>query len=110
MSQKFDGDKARVAVLRNGRRLSLSVALRRHHRLVPVHIQGHAPSYLIVAGIVFTPLTVPYLRSEVRQPAREGQGRADENEGEEEAGGGVGAAVSASPEHRLFHWQCHHPL
>ena len=28
------------------------------------HVQGAPPSYFIVAGLVFTPATVPYLRSE----------------------------------------------
>lgn len=34
------------------------------HRLVPFHINCKAPSYFIVGGLVFTAVTVPYLRSE----------------------------------------------
>jgi hypothetical protein len=33
-------------------------------RLIPVHTGGAPPSYYIVAGFVFTPVCVPYLRSE----------------------------------------------
>ena len=33
-------------------------------KLVPVHIKSRQPSYYILAGLVFTPLTVPYLRAE----------------------------------------------
>ncbi len=33
-------------------------------RLIPFHICGKPPSYFIVAGLVFTRVTVPYLRSE----------------------------------------------
>lgn len=33
-------------------------------KLVPVHTNGRPPSYFIIAGLVFTPATVPYLRSE----------------------------------------------
>lgn len=29
-----------------------------------MHIQGRPPSYFILAGLVFTPVCVPYLRSE----------------------------------------------
>lgn len=34
------------------------------HKLVPFHIECKAPSYFIVGGLVFTAVTVPYLRSE----------------------------------------------
>ncbi len=33
-------------------------------RLVPFHTNGKPPSYFIIAGLVFTPVTVPYLKSE----------------------------------------------
>ena len=33
-------------------------------RLVPMHIRDRPPSYYIVAGLVFTAVTVPYLKSE----------------------------------------------
>lgn len=33
-------------------------------KLVPVHTHGKPPAYFIMAGLVFTPATVPYLRSE----------------------------------------------
>lgn len=32
--------------------------------MIPVHINNNPPSYYIIAGLVFTPVTVPYLRSE----------------------------------------------
>lgn len=41
-----------------------SVVLRPSHRLIPVHIDNRPPSYYIVGGLVFTPVTVPLLRSE----------------------------------------------
>ena len=33
-------------------------------KLVPTHIEGVPPTYYIVAGIVFTTVCVPYLKSE----------------------------------------------
>lgn len=33
-------------------------------RLVPFHGSGEPPSYFVFAGLVFTPCTVPYLKSE----------------------------------------------
>ncbi|CAI5938193.1 unnamed protein product [Closterium sp. NIES-65] len=65
VSQKYEGETAQINVLRGGKVLQLQVELRRHKRMVPVHIAGLPPSYFIVAGIVFTWVTVPYLRAEV---------------------------------------------
>lgn len=60
----FDGENASVEILRDGSCLHRSVPLRMPRRLVPIHINERPPSYFILAGLVFTPLTVPYLRSE----------------------------------------------
>ena len=38
--------------------------LRSPRRLIPVHINNRPPSYYILGGLVFTPVTVPLLRSE----------------------------------------------
>lgn len=42
----------------------VEVVLSTPRKLVPVHTNGRPPSYFIIAGLVFTPATVPYLRSE----------------------------------------------
>lgn len=42
-----------------------NVKLSTHKRLIPAHIKGRPPSYYIIAGFVFTSVSVPYLRSEV---------------------------------------------
>jgi PDZ domain len=65
VSQKYTGEKAHVEVLRNSEILEFSIKLDTHKRLVPAHIKGSPPSYYIVAGFVFTAVSVPYLRSEV---------------------------------------------
>ena len=64
ISQKFLGDAAELEILRDGEVLKFSVVCSSPNRLVPLHIKGAAPSYFIVAGLVFTPVCVPYLRSE----------------------------------------------
>ncbi|GAB4836624.1 Protease Do-like 9 [Ancistrocladus abbreviatus] len=64
VSQKYTGDSARVKVLRNSKILEFDVKLATHKRLIAAHIKGQPPSYYIVAGFVFTAVTVPYLRSE----------------------------------------------
>lgn len=66
MSQKDTGDTAAIEVLRNAETLKVEVKLEMHTRLVPAHNKGKPPSYYIVAGFVFSTLSVPYLRSEVR--------------------------------------------
>ena len=65
ISQKYTGDNSKVKVLRNSEILSFDIKLASHKRLIPSHIKGRPPSYYIVAGFVFTAVSVPYLRSEV---------------------------------------------
>ncbi|KFK33145.1 hypothetical protein AALP_AA6G336800 [Arabis alpina] len=64
ISQKYTGDSALVKVLRNKEILEFNIKLAIHKRLIPAHISGKPPSYFIVAGFVFTTVSVPYLRSE----------------------------------------------
>ncbi|KAG2307707.1 hypothetical protein Bca52824_027455 [Brassica carinata] len=64
ISQKYTGDSARVKILRNKEILEFNIKLAIHKKLIPGHIGGKPPSYFIVAGFVFTTVSVPYLRSE----------------------------------------------
>ncbi|GIL64530.1 hypothetical protein Vafri_18424 [Volvox africanus] len=64
VSNKYTGEEAELVVLHEGKQRTVRVSLRAAVRLVPFHIRGLPPSYLIVAGLVFTTVTVPYLRSE----------------------------------------------
>ncbi|CAM6127525.1 unnamed protein product [Calypogeia fissa] len=62
-SQKYSGDIVEVEILRDGEVMTLQTALKSPIRLVPVHIDGKQPSYLIVAGLVFTVVSQPFLES-----------------------------------------------
>ncbi|XP_043724938.1 protease Do-like 9 [Telopea speciosissima] len=64
VSQKYTKENAVVKVLRNSEILEFNIKLATHKRLIPAHIKGRPPSYYIIAGFVFTTVTVPYLRSE----------------------------------------------
>lgn len=68
VAQKFYGEAARLTVLRKGQLLDLEIPdLHPEAQLVPTHtfhMPNPNPSYLIVAGLVFTTVTVPLLRSE----------------------------------------------
>ncbi|KAM0005536.1 putative peptidase Do [Helianthus debilis subsp. tardiflorus] len=64
VSQKYTGDKALVKILRNSKTHEFNIKLATHKRLIPAHIGGKPPSYYIIAGFVFTAVSVPYLRSE----------------------------------------------
>ncbi|GMN42458.1 hypothetical protein TIFTF001_011654 [Ficus carica] len=64
VSQKYTGDTALVKVLRNSKILEYNIKLSTHKRLIPAHIKGRPPSYYIIAGFVFSAVSVPYLRSE----------------------------------------------
>ncbi|XP_074591327.1 protease Do-like 9 [Curcuma longa] len=64
VSQKFTGENAVIKVLRESKVYEFNIKLAAHKRLVPAHINGKPPSYYIIAGFVFTAISVPYLRSE----------------------------------------------
>lgn len=65
ISQKYTGDSAAIKVLRNSETVKYNIKLSTHRRLIPAHNKGQPPSYYIIAGFVFTTVSVPYLRSEV---------------------------------------------
>ena len=62
--QKYTDEAAELKILHNGKVKVVKVNLQAPVRLIPFHIKGKPPTYFIVAGLVFTPATVPYLRSE----------------------------------------------
>lgn len=64
VSKKYTGEHARVKILRESEYHEFDIELSTHKRLVPAHIKGKPPSYYIIAGFVFSALSVPYLRSE----------------------------------------------
>merc|ERR1712176_1060741 len=68
VAQKFYGEQATLTVLREGKKLELQIEdFHPEAPLVPVHLfnKPHpGPSYLIVAGLVFTALSEPFLESE----------------------------------------------
>ncbi|KAM0936488.1 putative peptidase Do [Dioscorea sansibarensis] len=64
VSQKYTEESVFVKVLRNSKVLEFNIKLSAHRRLIPAHIKAKPPSYYIIAGFVFTVVSVPYLRSE----------------------------------------------
>ncbi|GFR47412.1 hypothetical protein Agub_g9129 [Astrephomene gubernaculifera] len=64
VSTKYSDEEAELVVLQDGAKKTFRVSLRAPVRLVPFHTRGLPPSYFIVAGLVFTTVSVPYLRSE----------------------------------------------
>lgn len=61
VSMKKPNETGEVRVLRDGEEYELSVTLQPLQPLVPVHQFDKLPSYFIFAGLVFVPLTQPYL-------------------------------------------------
>ncbi|GFQ02331.1 protease Do-like 2 chloroplastic [Phtheirospermum japonicum] len=64
ISKKFTGDVAELGIIRKGQFMNVQVILNTRLHLVPYHIEGDQPSYLIVAGLVFTPLSEPLIEEE----------------------------------------------
>ncbi|GAB4835326.1 Protease Do-like 10, mitochondrial [Ancistrocladus abbreviatus] len=61
VSMKKPNEKAEVRVLREGKEYDFTISLHPLQPLVPVHQFDKLPSYYIFAGLVFIPLTQPYL-------------------------------------------------
>ncbi|KAG6429167.1 hypothetical protein SASPL_107210 [Salvia splendens] len=64
ISQKFSGDEAELGIVRGGQSMKVQVLLIPRVHLVPYHIEGDQPSYLIIAGLVFTSLSQPLIEEE----------------------------------------------
>ncbi|CAN6845374.1 unnamed protein product [Brassica oleracea] len=64
ISQKFAGDIVELGIIRAGEPTKVQVVLRPRVHLVPYHIDGGQPSYIIIAGLVFTPLSEPLIEEE----------------------------------------------
>jgi hypothetical protein len=63
-TERRPGDRVTLKVLRESRRLDLSLTLRSIPAgadKVPPYVYGRGPDYLVVGGLVFQQLTVPYL-------------------------------------------------
>ena len=64
ISQRFIGDAASVKILRDGKVQEVTLKLGPVTRVVPLGMDVNDPPYLVVGGLVFTTVTVLYLRSE----------------------------------------------
>jgi S1-C subfamily serine protease len=62
--KKFVGDKCKLKLLRQKQVLEMEIAVGEVQYLVPVQQYDILPSYYIYAGLVFSPLTQPYLFQE----------------------------------------------
>ncbi|KAJ7009144.1 protease Do-like 2 [Populus alba x Populus x berolinensis] len=67
ISQRFTGDVAELGIIRAGSFIKVKVVLNPRVNLVPYHVDGGQPSYLIIAGLVFTPLSEPLMEYEYFQ-------------------------------------------
>mmetsp|Transcript_5326 Transcript_5326/g.12968 ORF Transcript_5326/g.12968 Transcript_5326/m.12968 type:complete len:684 (-) Transcript_5326:163-2214(-) len=64
LRSKFPGDTIDVTLIRNGERIEETIELQLPPQLVPWYMYDKYPSYLVYCGLVFTPLSVPYLMAE----------------------------------------------
>ncbi|XP_057549090.1 protease Do-like 2, chloroplastic [Amaranthus tricolor] len=67
ISQKFSGDVVELGIIRNGSHMKVQTVINPRVHLVPFHIEGGQPSYFIVAGLVFTPLSEPLIEEECEE-------------------------------------------
>ncbi|KEP62220.1 UNVERIFIED_CONTAM: trypsin domain-containing protein [Hammondia hammondi] len=64
LSQMFVGDRCSVKLLRQNRERRESFSVGKLNLLVPANSDLRRPQYLIVGGLVFVPLSEPFLKSE----------------------------------------------
>lgn len=50
VSQKFAGEQAQLIIFRDGHDMQIDVELSEPIKLIPRHVGGRRPSYLVVAG------------------------------------------------------------
>ena len=43
-----------MEILRNGKKIDAEISLSNVNRLIPEHLDNRPPSYLILAGLIFT--------------------------------------------------------
>lgn len=63
-TQKYAGEQAVLDVWREGLEVQLTIQLMQPRLLVPLHLANKDPSFFVVAGIIFTVCSEPYLLSE----------------------------------------------
>ncbi|KAM9997638.1 hypothetical protein ACTFIY_007286 [Dictyostelium cf. discoideum] len=61
-SNHFIGDQIDLTVLRNGERLNVRVPLVSQFSVVPFQMYDNRPSYFVYSGLVFVPITYPFLQ------------------------------------------------
>lgn len=66
VKNKFVGDKVKLDIIRDRKRIKVEYALEsgKDMRLVPVYERKPKPEYIIVAGLVFLRLCIPYFNDE----------------------------------------------
>eukprot|EP01084_Bolivina_argentea_P210783 358657_1 len=64
ISNKFCGDEVKLKILRDGKILDITIIINIIDYLVPIVLYEKPVTYFIFGGIVFLPLSRPYLRSE----------------------------------------------
>ncbi|PFH31381.1 trypsin domain-containing protein [Besnoitia besnoiti] len=64
LSQMFVGDLCRVKLLRDHKEKQVAFPVGKLNLLVPANSDLRRPQYLIVGGLVFVPLSEPFLKSE----------------------------------------------
>ncbi|XP_058197395.1 protease Do-like 9 isoform X2 [Rhododendron vialii] len=63
LTKKYTGDTIDLRVLRNSEIREYSIVLTTHKQFKPANSSGRPFPYYIIAGFVFTTLSIPYLRS-----------------------------------------------
>eukprot|EP01083_Nonionella_stella_P288804 982727_1 len=63
VAHKADGDTIKVVVWRDREELTLSIKVRPPSHLVQIELYDQAPSYYTICGLVFVPLTQPFLHT-----------------------------------------------
>ncbi|MGZ8938156.1 MAG: PDZ domain-containing protein [Limisphaerales bacterium] len=64
--EKRAGDKVKIKVMRAGKEMNIDYVLPKVDytlEIVPMNVFDQDPEYLIIGGLLFQPLTVPYLQS-----------------------------------------------
>ena len=62
ITNKFDGDNVKLKILRNGEIENVDITLKKNNGLCRIHLYNEQVDYFIFGGLVFLPLSRPYLQ------------------------------------------------
>jgi hypothetical protein len=70
LSLKYPGEQVHLDLWREGKRVDVDIVVEECRPLVPSHLHDQTPRYVCFQGLVFSPLSVPYMHATFEDTVR----------------------------------------